>query len=104
MITFQLPLLACATCMGNPGDKINMATGSAILLMLYVLAALMLAIGAGAFTLMRRAKRHARENEDAIPTDPHLDAMLATLAKGGDMQPFLNPTGSNQSSANPQRN
>jgi len=82
--------------MGPPGHQLNIATGNAILLMLYLLAGLMIAFGIGAFTLVRRAKRHARENVGAVPTDPHLDAMLSTLARGGDMRPYLEGSSAGQ--------
>lgn len=68
-------ILACATCMGAPGQQNNIAAGNAIVLMLWLLVGMSLIFGGFVFTLARRASRHARlhgiPGESAAQTPPH---------------------------------
>ena len=60
-------IIACATCMGAPGQQNNIAAGNAIVLMLWLLAGMSVIFGCFVFTLARRASRHARIH--GIPGD-----------------------------------
>ena len=60
-------LLACSTCMGPPGHKMNLAAGNAILFMVGIVLFVLLSLGGLIFTLARRAKKYAQEHpEDAL--------------------------------------
>ena len=60
--------LACATCMGAPGHQNTVATGQAIVVMLWILLGMAILLAAFIYRLASRAKRYARENP--IPSDP----------------------------------
>lgn len=60
--------LACATCMGAPGHQNTVAAGSAILVMLSILACMAVLLGAFVFRLVVRAKRYALDHP--VPSDP----------------------------------
>lgn len=57
-------LLACATCMGPAGHKINLAAGNAILFMVGIVSVILLSLGGMIFTLARRAKKYAEEHPE----------------------------------------
>ena len=63
-----LSLIACATCMGAPGHQTSIAAGNAVVFMLWVLVAMAIMLGGFVFTLVRRARAHARIH--GIPTAP----------------------------------
>lgn len=63
-----LSLIACATCMGSPGHQTSIAAGNAIIFMLWLLAGMAIMVGGFVFTLVRRARAHARVH--GIPTAP----------------------------------
>lgn len=57
-LTILPDLLACATCMGPAGHKLNIAAGNAILFMVGIVCVVMAGVFAMIFNLVRRARKY----------------------------------------------